>query len=57
MWYQALGDRIGMDPAASLHQNPMQAFQFFIEIQRFEFKTVPDLVVYSVNRVHAQSNN
>jgi len=57
MWYHALGDRISLDPAASWHQDPVHAFQLFVEIQRLEFETVPDLVVYSEYRMHAQSNN
>ena len=57
MWYHALGDLISLDPAACLHQDPVQAFQFFIEIQRTEMEIVTVIVVYSVTEktLHAQA--
>ena len=57
MRYHALCNLIYMDPAACLHQDPVHTFHFFVEVERIEFETVSDLIVYRKRRMHTQSNN
>ena len=57
MSYHALGNCICWDPSARLHQDPMQAFQFFIEIQRIKSKTIADLIVNGEHCMHTESYN